>query len=134
MVMIFAHPKVRAYLLEHGLVYTYRKHHKKTSDGIRLRIGKDWATDRRTGKKIADIYITPMEPIDSLNMGQVLTKYARESGFYLGFYKKWSGIGDAVSEWARAINSLNPDEPTQGWIYRVEILEVVDKEGEKVNG
>ena len=118
MVMIFAHPKVREFLLEHGLVYTYRKYHPKTEKGIRPQIGRDWATDKRCGKKIADVHITPMEPIDCLNMGLVLTKYARESGFSLGY-----GRGDdAVTEWARAINLLNPNEPTQGWIYRVEVL------------
>lgn len=119
MVMIFNHPRVRAYLLEHGLVYTYRKHHKKTADGVRLQIGDDWATDRRCGKKKVDVHITPMEPIDCLNMGRVLTKYARESGFYLGHGR----VDDAVSEWARAINSLNPKESTRGWIYKVETRE-----------
>ena len=116
MVMIFAHHRVRKYLLEHGLVYTYRKNHPKTADGIRPWIGRDWATDRRTGKKIADIKITPMEPIDSLNMGQVLWKYAIDSGFFRGV------IQYAVNDWAKAINSLNPNKPTAGWIYRVEVI------------
>lgn len=118
MVMIFAHPQVRAYLLEHGCVYTFRKHHMKTANGVRPQVGKDWATDRRTGRKLADVYITPVEQVDGLNMGQVLTRYARESGFYLGHGR----VDDAVTEWARVINLLNPDEPTQGWIYKVEIL------------
>ena len=120
MVMIFANEKVRKYLLEHGLVYTFRSYHKKTVDGIRPQIGRDWATDRRTGKKIADINITPLVPIDCLNMGKVLSKYARESGFYVGHGR----IDEAVSEWARAINSLNPKVPTAGWIYRVEVIGV----------
>ena len=119
MVMIFSHPIVRAYLLAHGLVYTFRKHHPKTADGVRPQTGKDWTTNKRCGKKIADILVTPMETIDSLNMGQVLTKYVRESGFYLGHGR----FDDSVSDWARAINSLNPDEPTQGWIYQVEVRE-----------
>ena len=117
MVMIFAHPKVRAYLLEHGLVYTFRKNHKKTPDGIRPQIGKDWATDRRTGNKIADINITPMESVNGINMAQVLIKYVLESGFHPGY-----GPVD-ISEWAAAINSLNPDKPTHGWVYKVELRE-----------
>ena len=116
MVMIFADPKVRAYLLEHGVVYSYREYHKKTLDGVRPQTGKDWATDQRTGRKIADINITPMEPVDSLNLGRVLTRYARQSGFYQGYGR----VDDAVSEWAKAINKLNPKAPTAGWIYKVE--------------
>jgi len=129
MVMIFANPLVRAHLLEQGLVYTFRQHHEKTDDGIRLKVGKDWATDKRGGKKIADINITPVTPIDCANMEQVLTKYARESGFYpdketlSNFYT--GGLGRfnyAISEWALAIYTLNPDEPAKGWIYKVEVL------------
>jgi len=118
MVMIFNYKIVRDFLLEHGVVYTFRSHHKKTADGIRLQIGRDWATDRRTGKKIADINVTPVIPIDCLNMGKVLSRYARESGFYIGHGR----IDEAVSDWARAINSLNPKSPTAGWIYRVEVI------------
>ena len=116
MVMIFSNWRVREYLLEHGLVYTYRKNHKKTADGIRPQTGRDWATDRRTGKKIADINVTPMEPIDSLNMRRVLTKYAKESGFH---QDSWF---NAIFEWTMAIKSLNPNAPTAGWIYRVEVI------------
>ncbi len=115
MVMIFSNEQVRNYLLKHGIVYTYRKYHKKTIDGIRPQTGKDWATDRRTGSKIDDIYISPIEPVDSLNLGSVLTKHVRDSGFYQGCGR----VDEAVSEWAKAINGLNPDSPTVGWIYKV---------------
>ena len=122
MVMILNHPIVRAYLLAHGLVYTFRKHHPKTADGVRIKTGKDWATNKRCGKKIVDIRVTPIEHIDSLNMGQVLTKYVRESGFYAGHGR----VDYAVVAWAHAINSMNPDEPTRGWIYQVEVREADD--------
>ncbi|GAH39200.1 unnamed protein product [marine sediment metagenome] len=122
MVMIFANKKVREYLLEHWLVYTYRKNHKKTADGIRPQTGKDWATDKRTGGKIADIFITPMEAIDSQNMRQVLIKYVRTSGFYRPSYYDIY-MDESVSDWAKAINSLNPFAPRAGWIYRVEVRE-----------
>ena len=117
MVMIFSNEKVREYLLENGLVYTYRKNHRKTPDGIRPQIGRDWATDKRGGKKIADIYITPIEPVDCKTMKNVLRKYARDSGFYIGsdFHH------ESVSRWVRAINSLNPFAPRDGWIYQVEV-------------
>jgi len=120
MVMIFANPKVRAYLLKHRLVHTFRKHHKKTTNGVRPQIGKDWACAKRTGKKIADIYIMPMMPVNSLNMREVLGRYVRDSGFYDGQER----VDDAISEWISAINSLNLDEPIKGWIYKVLLREV----------
>lgn len=118
--MIFAHPKVREYLLRpreghNGLVYTFRKHHPKTSDGIRKQIGNDWANAERGGKKIADIYITPMEPVDEDNVFQVLAEYARESGFYL------SSVPGTASAWVTAIEQLNKNKPIRGWIYKVEV-------------
>lgn len=119
MVMIFAHPPVRAYLLEHGVVYTFRKNHPKTADGVRPQIGKDWATDKRCGKKIADIIVNPIEPMDGENMGQVLAKYVSDSGFYRG-----GRLDFAVVAWARAIHSLNlyaPTEAPEGWIYQVKL-------------
>ena len=117
MVMIFANKLVREYLLDKKLVYTYRKNHRKTEDGIRPQIGRDWATDRRTGKKIANIHITPMEPTDSQNMREVLAKYFRDSGFYGGH-----GITDTIDRWTRAIISLNPFASRAGWIYKVEVI------------
>lgn len=116
MVMIFANEKVREYLLEHGMVYTYRKNHPKTSTGIRAQVGRDWATDKRGGKKMADIFITVMEAIDSKNMSQVLRKYARDSGFYERITQL------AINEWAGAIRLLNPFAPRAGWIYKVEVI------------
>lgn len=115
MVMIFANKRVREYLLENGRVYTYRKNHRKTPDGIRSQIGGDWATDKRGGKKIADIYITPIEPVNSKNMRWVLNKYARDSGFYERIH--WI----AVKDWVQAIRHLNPFAPRAGWIYQVEV-------------
>lgn len=120
--MIFNHPLVRAYLMEHGVVYTFRKNHKKTADGVRPQIGKDWATDKRCGKKIADIMVNPIEPIDGDNMRQVLAKYVRDSGFYTGERP----IYFPVDAWARAIHELNPYKPTEapeGWIYQVKLRE-----------
>jgi len=119
MVMIFANTQVREYLLEHGFVYTFRTYDKKTPNGIRPQIGSDWATDKRNGKKIADINVTPVTPIDVLNMGRVLTKYARQSGLH----SKGAHTQDTVSKWARTINILNPNKGTAGWLYKVETVE-----------
>ena len=118
MVMIFANKRVRDYLLSQGTVYTYRKNHPKTATGIRIQVGKDWATSKRGGKKIADIFITAIEPIDSLNMKRILRKYARDSGFFDRITHK------AIAAWAQAIQHLNPLAPRGGWIYKVEVLGV----------
>ena len=123
MVMSFAHPKVRKFLLENGFVYTFRFINWDTMDGKRKQIGKDWANSGRGTKKIADIMVTPIVFMDALNMGKVLTEYVRYSGFYIGYGR----VDEAVREWARAINSLRPKEPTQGWIYKVEIKKEMKK-------
>lgn len=117
MVMIFANKKVRDYLLSHGMVYTYRRYNPKTKTGVRYRVGRDWATDKRGGKKIADIFITIMEPIDAKNMKQVLRKYARHSGFFGRI------THTAIEDWTQAIHHLNPFAPKVGWIYKVEVIE-----------
>lgn len=117
--MIFAHPRVRAHLLEKGIVYSFRKDHPKTSDGVRKQIGDDWATDKRGGKKIADIHITPVDRLDSPPDIQILAKYARESGFYPSSIP--GKTDSAMSAWVHAIKELNKDKPIHGWIYKVEV-------------
>ena len=112
MVMIFNHPLVRAYLLEHGLVYTFRKRHQKTADGIRPQTGKDWATNKRCGKKIANINITPITP---MRTRRSLYPYIKCSGFYHG------DVDEGLEAWVDAIKDLNSDKIPEGWIYKVEI-------------
>lgn len=118
MVMLFSHSKVRKFLLENGFVYTFRYINKDTMDGKRKQIGKDWANSGRCTKKIADIIVTPIVFINVLNMAIELSKYVR----YSGFYKRYRRVDDAVREWIKAINTLRPKEPTQGWIYKVTII------------
>lgn len=98
MVIIFAHPKVRQYLLEHLLVYTMRTHTHKE--------GKDWATDKRGGKKIADVVITEIkDPSSAMD-------YVALSGF------------SNILEWEEAFLELNPIH--KKWdglhLYKVEII------------
>ncbi len=61
---------------------------------------------------------TQLEPIDSLNVEQVLEKYVPESGFYKGD----GPLDDAILDWTQAINDLNPDAPIAGWIYQIDVL------------
>lgn len=108
MVIIFSHPKAREQLMKNGIVYSFRKMHSKTADGVRLQTGNDWAAERRTGKKIMDVVITAMEPIIDCDSAHVLRKYVDQSGF------------KTVRDWALAIRELNPRYNISGWIYKVE--------------
>ena len=108
MVIIFSHPKVRDFLMKNGIVYTYRKMHPKTADGIRPQTGRDWATNQRKGKKIMDVKVTPMQRITSVQEAHLLRKYVSKSGF------------KTVKDWSLAIRELNPQYTICGWVYKVE--------------
>lgn len=127
MVISFQEKRVREFLLKNGQVYTFRYYNKDTPNGQRKQIGKDWANSGRGTCKIADVNVTPIEYLDALNMGIVLTKYVRESGFYPGRGR----VDDSVSEWARKINTLHPNKPTVGWIYLVELVQSSTQEAKK---
>jgi hypothetical protein len=99
MVMIFEDLKAREQLLSEGVVYTFRIHEHKT--------GKDWATDRRCGKKICDINI---ELVKKIAGADELLPYIDKSGF--------KDIGD----WLSTIQFLNPKlrgKQTKGYLYKV---------------
>lgn len=98
MVMIFQVQEAREQLLKKGLVFTFRKHLRKT--------GKDWATDKRCGKKIADINVRYVERID---FPSELDPYAGESGF------------QSLEDWLKAIRKKYPEE-LSGFLYHVTLL------------
>lgn len=90
--MIFSSEKARKHLLEKDFVLTFRTLHPTGR-----RLGKDWATDKRCGKKIADIL--------------VFSEYRsfRPSPSSLALYVAYSGF-DSVDEWIEEIKRLNkPD-------------------------
>jgi len=101
MVMLFMNPTVRNFLLSHGYVYTFRvKRHKK---------GKDWATEKRTGKKLCDITIQEERPIRDASE---LQQFVQGSGF------------KSLEEWVQAIREYNPKlRDILGWIYLVSKLD-----------
>lgn len=105
MVMIFENQQVLNYLLSHGFVYTFRTHK-------RLRLGTDWITDKRGGKKIANVRITFIKITRDLNE---LMPFLKHSGF------------NNIIDWNTAIMELNPDfvhkEMKYGYLYRVSIIE-----------
>jgi len=98
MPIIFASEKACRRLLEKGIVYTFRLK-------PRLDIGRSWATDRRNGKKIANVYITYVAHLSL----RELAPYVEQSGF------------ESLDEWITAIKELNPKmKVNSGWLYKVE--------------
>jgi len=71
MVMIFSSEPARNFLLKEGRVFSFRSRKRK-------RTGRDWITDRRGGKKIADVYIE--EPFEIWKAKQLET-FVHASGF-----------------------------------------------------
>ena len=114
MVIIFQNRQVREYLLEHGKVYTYRKGFER-----RKRVGRDWATDRRCGKKIADVDIMVVSSrISRENILEALSQGDDDGPFY-----GQSGLS-TVETWVQTIKDLNRGEvPEYGWLYRVTVPE-----------
>jgi hypothetical protein len=103
MVMIFMVPEARQQLLEKGIVYTFRtKKHKE---------GKDWATDKRCGKKIADINVKL-----ELNV---------ECPYELEPYADRSGFKNVEDWWQRILDKYGP-EPTPGFLYKATRLDYDD--------
>lgn len=90
--MIFSSEKARRHLLEKGFVLTFRTLHPNR------KLGKDWITNKRGGKKIADVLVFSeygmVKPIP-----EMLKPYVRFSGF------------SSVDEWIEEIKLLSkPDE------------------------
>jgi len=104
MVIIFSNEYAREYLLEYGIVYSFRK------GPVRKQLGKDWMTDRRGGKKISDVYIEAIEEIEPGMLYTKLTPYYKQSGFY------------SADEWITIIASLNKWELPVGWLYKVILI------------
>ena len=98
MVMIFANENARTQLLKHGVVVTFRvKKHKE---------GKDWATDRRCGKKIANINVAYLEIVEGVIP---LARNVELSGFL------------HVWDWVEAIKSFHKLNLVRGYLYKVEL-------------
>ena len=100
MVMIFAVDKARRQLLEKGRVFTFRDHIHK--------VGFDWATDKRGGKKICNISITlAANPIPTVEQ---LAPYTQYNGF------------ETTEEWVDIIKGLHGNTRSAGYLYRVDII------------
>lgn len=103
MVIIFQSEKARKQLLERRSVVTFRTNRRKHIDN-------DWATDKRGGKKICNIYIEEIDYIEKLDK---LSPFREESGF------------DNLEEWTNEIRKLNKHHMVSGWLYKVTNLVVI---------
>ena len=108
MVLIFKSSKALSYLLNHGCVYTLR--------AKKRREGRDWVTNKRGGKKIANVLIKYVGEVKISETGStVLTKcgvrlleeYVCRSGF-------WS-----EEEWLNEVRKLNGTLPDRAHLYFV---------------
>jgi len=96
MVMIFQSRKALNHLLQHGVVFTFRAQRRRE-------VGRDWVTDRRGGRKIADVTVEE----EGAFAPHGLELYAEFSGF------------NTLQEWVEEIGRLNGRLPEKGWLYRV---------------
>ena len=105
MVMLFENEKSRQQLLTKGEVFTFRvKQHKE---------GKDWATDKRLGKKIADINVVSYGKVklEDLDTPSIL---------------ELSGFANMIG-WTTAIIMFNKGiAPESGYLYYVRDLGMVN--------
>ena len=102
MVIIFNCEKPRRQLLEKGEVITFRRKERR-------RLGKDWMTDKRGGRKLCDVFIEQIYFIPTKSTMR---------GFLWGSLDK-SGF-DTIDEWLIEIEKINKkQELTKGWLYLV---------------
>ena len=105
MVIVFSSHKPRRHLLENGQVYTVRIKKKKMKPWY---LKKDWMTDKRGGKKIADVFVEYWFSIKRDELETVLIHYVKNSGFL------------TVSEWLQEIKRLAKGKlPPVLHLYRV---------------
>ena len=82
--------------MENGVVFTFRAKRRK-------RLGREWITDRRGGRKIVD----------------VIVEEGRFKPSELSLYVEYSGF-KSLEEWLEEIGRLNGgDLPAEGWLYKV---------------
>ena len=102
--MLFMEPKVLRQLLKNGAVVTFRVDEHK--------LGKDWISDKRGGKKLADVIVSKI----------VLDKNLPSATIYdLHPFVKLSGF-QTTTEWIEAIKRRNPKskpEELEGELYLV---------------
>jgi len=118
MVMIFKSKKALNFLLTHGEVYTLRPKRRKE--------GRDWITDRRGGKKIANVEVELVAFIDLEKNYAETYRYINTifncAKDLLGNYVEKSGfqsVGEWLSEGRRIYKGSLPNQP---YLYHVRLV------------
>lgn len=104
MVMIFQVQEAREQLLKKGRVFTFRAKN-------RHKLGRDWATDHRGGRKIANINV---KLVAKVTCPEMLWPYAYASGF------------ESLDAWVAKITEKYRE--VNGNVYEVTLLEVNNHE------
>jgi len=116
--MMFKSEKARNYLLQHGLVYSFRTRQRKIA-------GEGWVNEGYGKPKLADVFIAEIahfEDRDEARYRQQLT--LSHLCWFLEPYWRKSGFKN-VMEWVEEIKTLNKGNlPLEGWLYLVKMLEV----------
>lgn len=107
MVMIFAVKEAKEQLLNHDAVITFREHPHST--------GKDWATDKRGGQKLCDIWVSQLKisddaPTEPPTWIEDIKPFWGLSGF--SSYEKWEQVITAITQKSRTFNGF-------GYLYLV---------------
>jgi hypothetical protein len=101
MVMIFQSEEAGRFLLEKGVVFTFRVKRRK-------KLGKDWITYKRGRRRIAN----------------VLVEEGKFKSSELSLYVEYSGFS-SLQEWIGEIKRLNGGRlPAEGWLYKVTLLSI----------
>lgn len=103
--VIFSVDSARQQLLTAGVCYTFRTTDRTT--------GETWARASRTGRKIADVFLTKVETVDAPTQDDLQREWAAQSGF------------ETPEKWWDAIIEVH-GEPETGHIYRCELTSPVE--------
>ena len=97
-------------LLDSGIVYTFRKMYP----GDERKLGKEWVTYKRGGKKIADVLIS-IATRCTIYPGKLrLSPYVPYSGF------------ESVEEWIAEIERVNKPDPDFGLLGNIFCVNMIN--------
>lgn len=117
MVMIFQSEKALKELLDSGIVYTFRL---LRSDGQSRKLGKEWFTYKRGGKKLGTVIVS------------TLSKVMYPTPLELEIYAPYSGL-DSVDEWIDEIKRLSKPDPDVGYAGEVYCVHLIDWDDDLVS-